>query len=122
MTQSQIQPAETPVLAFPALLSDTELAEILVMTRHWVRAHSQEIPGFERLGSYFRFRSQAVEQWLGSLDCLFEAEQVSALLQVPASWIYTNADEIPGVVRLGRYVRFRPTVLKQFLGGSQVAQ
>ena len=122
MFQPQTQPAETPVLAFPALLSDTELADILVMTRPWVRAHSHEIPGFERLGSYFRFRSHAVEQWLGSLDRLFEANKVSALLNVPTSWIYTNADEIPGVLRLGHYVRFRPAGIKLFLGGSQVAQ
>ena len=122
MSQSQAQPAETPVLAFPPLLSDIELADILVMTRHWVRAHSQEIPGFERLGSYFRFRSAAIEQWLGSLDRLFEADQVSALLKVPTSWVYANADLIPGVLRLGHYVRFRPANIKLFLGGSEVAQ
>ena len=92
------------------------------MTRHWVRAHSREIPGFERLGSYFRFHSPAVEQWLGSLDPLFEANQVSLLLKVPTSWIYANADQIPGVLRLGHYVRFRPAAIKLFLGGSQVAQ
>jgi predicted DNA-binding transcriptional regulator AlpA len=122
LTQSQTQLAETPVLVFPALLSDTELADILVMTRHWVRVHSHEIVGFERLGSYFRFRSQAVEQWLGSLDRLFEANQVSLLLKVPTSWIYANADQIPGVLRLGHYVRFRPAAIKRFLGGSEVAQ
>jgi hypothetical protein len=92
------------------------------MTRHWVRAHSHEIPGFERMGTYFRFRSQAIEQWLGSLDPLFEADQVSKVFKVPSSWVYANADHIPGVLRLGHYVRFRPTVLKRFLGGSQVAQ
>lgn len=92
------------------------------MTLAWVRAHSHEIPGFERLGSYFRFRSQSVEQWLGSLDRLFEADHVAPLLNVPTSWVYANADQIPGILRLGHYVRFRPAILQLFLGGSQVAQ
>ena len=73
------------------------------MTTPWVRSHADEIPGFIRLGSYFRFCSQTVEQWLGSLDRLFEAAQVATLLGVPESWVYANADDIPGVLRLGRY-------------------
>ena len=88
----------------------------------WVRGHAHEIPGFERLGSYYRFRCGAVEQWLGSLECLLETEQTATLLKVPTSWVYANADQLPGVLRLGRYLRFRPTVIKQFLGGSGVAQ
>ena len=120
LTQSENQLAETSVLEFTPLLSDKYLAEILVMTTPWVHSHADEIPGFKRLGSYFRFCSRTVEQWLGSLDRLFEAQRVSALLGVPESWVYANADEIPGVVRLGRYVRFRPTVIQQFLAGSEV--
>ena len=92
------------------------------MTLEWVRAHATEIPGIERLGSYYRFRSTMIEQWLGSLDRLLEAEQVAALLKVPTSWVYTNANELPGVLRLGRYVRFRPNVIRHFLSGSGVAQ
>jgi predicted DNA-binding transcriptional regulator AlpA len=122
LTQVHHQLAETPLLAFSPLLSDGELADILVMTIAWVRSHATEFPGFERLGTYYRFRSAAIEQWLGSLDRLLEAEQVSSLLKVPTSWVYANADQIPGVVRLGRYVRFRPAVIKRFLGGSEVAQ
>jgi predicted DNA-binding transcriptional regulator AlpA len=122
LTQSENQLAETAVLAFAPLLSDKYLADILVMTTPWVRSHANEIPGFKRLGSYFRFCSQAVEQWLGSLDRLLEAVQVSALLGVPESWVYANADDIPGVLRLGRYVRFRPTYIQQFLCGSEVVQ
>ena len=122
MTQCEYQPAETSVLAFSPLLSDKDLADILVMTTTWVRSHSDEIPGFKRLGSYFRFCSQVVAQWLGSLDRLLEAAQVASLLGVPESWVYANADEIPGVLRLGRYIRFRPTIVQQFLGGSEVVQ
>lgn len=104
------------------MLSDAELAHILAVTVPWVRAHASEIPGFERLGQYFRFRSNAIEHWLGSLDVLLKAEQVAALLKVPKSWVYANADEIPGVLRRGRYIRFRPSVIQQLLGGSEVAQ
>ena len=122
MTQHQAQLPEAPALAFPPILSDTELAEVLVMTVAWIRSHASEIPGFERLGSYYRFRSSAIEQWLGSLDRLLEAEQVSVFLKVPTSWVYANADQIPGVLRLGRYVRFRPRPISQLLGGSEVVQ
>jgi hypothetical protein len=104
------------------LLMDIELADMLVMTVAWVRAHAIEIPGFQRLGSYYRFRSNEVKRWLGSLDQLLEAEPVAFLLKVPVSWVDANADQIPGVVRLGRYVRFRPAVINRFLGGSEVVQ
>ncbi len=122
MTQYQAQLAETSVPAFPPLLSDRELADVLVMTLPWVRSHANEIPGFERLGAYYRFRSSEVERWLGKLQRLLEAEQVATLLKVPTSWVYANADQIPGVLRLGRYVRFRPVIITQFLSGSEVVQ
>ena len=111
-------PSQAPT--FPSLLSDSDLAIILVMTINWVRSHAREIPGFRKLGSYFRFCSQEVEQWLGGLDPLFQAEQVAALAKVPESWIYANADEFPGLLRLGRYVRFRPALIHQFFAGSEV--
>lgn len=122
LTHSQVPLAESAATTFQPFFSDKELADVLVMTVSWVRSHASEIPGFARLGSYYRFRSSAIEQWLGSLDRLLEAEQVSALLKVPTSWVYANADQIPGVLRLGRYVRFRPRTLNQFLGGSEVVQ
>lgn len=122
MTQLENQLAATPVPAFTPLLSDKDVADILVMTVAWVRWHAGEIPGFRRLGSYFRFCGQEVEHWLGSLDQLFEAETVAALLCVPQSWVYANADQLPGVLRLGRYVRFRPAIIRRFLAGSEVVQ
>ena len=120
LTPSEKEFAQTPIVAFPPLLSDKDLADILAMTTAWVRSHAREIPGFKRLGSYFRFCRFDLEHWLGGLDRLFEAGRVSDLLGVPESWVYANADEIPGVLRLGRYVRFRPTVIQAFLAGSQV--
>jgi hypothetical protein len=122
-TQLEKQRAETPVLAQAALLlTDDDLAGILRMTNDWVRSHAKEIPGFTRLGSYFRFARVAVEQRLGDLEPLLEAEQVGEVMCVPKSWVYANADEIPGVLRLGRYVRFKPLVLFTVLAGSEVVQ
>ena len=93
MPQDQSNRAEMPISALPSLLSDKDLADILVMTIDWVRSHACEIPGFKRLGSYFRFSSRAVEQWLGSFDPLFVVDQVAVLAKVPESWVYANADE-----------------------------
>ena len=122
LTQSFPQAVEASRSVFTPLLDDIEFAGILLMTTQWVRSHAKELPGFERLGSYYRFRSAAVERWLGGLEHLFDAEQVASLLKVPESWVYAKADEIPGVLRLGRYVRFRPAVIRQFLSGSEVVQ
>jgi hypothetical protein len=122
LTQLENQLAATPVPAFTPLLSDKDVADILVMTIAWVHSHAHEIPGFRRLGSYFRFCSQDVEHWLGSLDQLFEAETLATLLCVPQSWVYANADHLPGVLRLGRYVRFRPAIIHLFLTGAEVVQ
>jgi hypothetical protein len=119
---NHIQIAETSLSSLSPFLSDTELANILIVTVPWVRAHAEEIPGFHRLGTYYRFGRGAVEQWLGSLGRVFETEQTAVLLNVPTSWVYANADQIPGVLRLGRYVRFRPAVIKHLLDGSGVAQ
>lgn len=122
MSQFQALLPEVQAEDCAPLLMDIELADMLVMTVAWVRAHAIEIPGFQRLGSYYRFRSNEVKRWLGSLDQLLEAEPVAFLLKVPVSWVDANADQIPGVVRLGRYVRFRPAVINRFLGGSEVVQ
>ena len=114
--------AETQSLGFPPLLTDDDLARILVMTTDWVRSHAHEIPGFHRFGRYFRFHRLAVEQWLGSLDPLFQVKEVGELLGLRDPWVYAHADEIPGVLRLGHYIRFRPTMLKPFLNGSDAPE
>lgn len=118
----QVRSTVAAATVLPSLLSDEEVARILVMTLPWVRAHAGEIPGFERLGSYFRFRSSDIEEWLGSMERLLEAEQVATLLHGPISWVYANAEAIPGFIRLGRYIRFRPKLLRPFLGGEELAQ
>ncbi len=49
-------------------------------------------------------------------------DEVSVLLKVPASWVYANAYQIPGLIRLGRYVRFRPSVIRGFVSGPETCQ
>lgn len=104
------------------MLRDEELASILRVGIDWVRLHFGEIPGGQRFGNYYRFRCKAIERWLGSLDRVLVATDLAKLMQVPRSWIYTNADKIPGVLRLGRLVRFRPTVVKQWLADCGTCQ
>jgi hypothetical protein len=48
--------------------------------------------------------------------------EAAKLLRVPKSWVYANADQIPGVLRLGGYVRFRSCDLLRFVSGSEVVQ
>jgi hypothetical protein len=114
--------ARNTVPDYQPLLSDEEVATIVALTLDWVRSHADEIPGYKRLGAYYRFRHDPIAQWLGGLEVLLQAEEVAVLLKVPKSWVYANADQIPGSLRLGRYLRFRPLVIKAFLGGSEVAQ
>jgi hypothetical protein len=121
-TRFQDEVAGTQVPAFLPLLSDVDLAGILGMTTAWVRSHAGDLPGFRRLGCYYRFCRHAVEHWLGSLEPLLDAERVAELLLVPNSWVYANADEIPGALRLGRYLRFRPAMIRSVLNNSEVVQ
>jgi hypothetical protein len=74
-----------------------------------------------RLGRYLRFRSVAIEGWLGGRP-LLKPEEASRLLRVPRSWVYSHADRIAGVLRLGYYIRFRRTPFEAFLGGSGACQ
>jgi len=122
LTNTELQQQATCTTPFHGLLSDEELAAILTVTVDWVRSHSNEIPGLQRFGSYYRFFVASLIEWLGSLEPLLNAEQVSPRLKVPVSWIYANAKEIPGFIRLGRYIRFRPSVFNKFICGSEACQ
>jgi hypothetical protein len=93
--------AETLATTAPLLLSDDELASILLMTTDWMRTHAEEIPGFKRLGSYFRFCREVVKKWPGSLEPLLDAESAAKLMDVPKSWVYANADQVGGTRRGG---------------------
>jgi hypothetical protein len=121
LTSTEHQEA-IPAIPIQSLLSDDEVAAILTVTVDWVRSHANEIPGLQRFGSYYRFLIAPLIEWLGSLEPLLNAEQVAPRLKVPVSWVYANANEIPGFVRLGRYIRFRPSVFNKFISGSEACQ
>ena len=102
-------PSEVPlnVENIPAtnpLLTDHERAKILRVNFTWIRSHAREIPSFQRLGSYFRFRSNAIEQWLGNLDSC------------------VNADRIFSFIHPGRYVQPMGSGFKRFLPQAEGAQ
>jgi predicted DNA-binding transcriptional regulator AlpA len=47
-------------------------------------------------------------------ESLLDSEEVARILNVPRSWVYNHADDLP-VIRLGRYIRFTGSAIKQFL-------
>jgi hypothetical protein len=49
------------------------------------------------------------------IECLATPAEVARMLCVPVTWVYAHQRELPGLLRLGRYVRFRRTVIEQFL-------
>jgi hypothetical protein len=117
---------DSPTAAFSLgvepLLTDEEIASILRVATEWVRSHATEIPGFQRLGMYYRFHPPLVRDWLGSLDPLMKTEAVAAMLRVPPSWVYANGEQLTGFLRLGRYIRFRPMAFRGFLQSSGACQ
>jgi excisionase family DNA binding protein len=46
---------------------------------------------------------------------LMTPDEVANVLRVHRSWVYAHQQEIPGLVRLGRYVRFRRVAIVEFL-------
>jgi len=57
---------------------------------------------------------------------LLTVKQAAQRLQVPVSWVYerTRHDAMPGLVRIGKYVRVRESVLLDFIesGGESNEQ
>ena len=51
---------------------------------------------------------------------LLTVKQAAQRLQVPVSWVYerTRHDAMPGLVRLGKYVRIRETDLENFISNG----
>ena len=54
---------------------------------------------------------------------LLTVKQAAKLLRVPVSWVYerTRHDAMPGLVRIGKYVRVRESILLDFIesGGER---
>jgi predicted DNA-binding transcriptional regulator AlpA len=44
--------------------------------------------------------------------------EVAKMLRVQATWVYAHQQELPGLLRLGRYVRFRRAAIEEFVKGK----
>jgi excisionase family DNA binding protein len=53
---------------------------------------------------------------------LLTPDEVAKALRVHLSWVYAHQQEIPGFVRLGRYVRFRRVAIDEFLHAKTSCQ
>lgn len=115
MTQAQSEAGQLDVLLLDSVLNKTEVASLLSVPPRWVATHSDAIPGAFRLGRNLRFRRAVIEEWLGGSSPLLKPEQVAEILRVNTSWIYAHADQIPGLMRLGYYIRFKPSMLLAFV-------
>jgi predicted DNA-binding transcriptional regulator AlpA len=51
-------------------------------------------------------------------NALATAVEVAKMLRVPPTWVYAHQEELPGLLRLGRYVRFRRSAIKEFMEGK----
>jgi hypothetical protein len=49
---------------------------------------------------------------------LLKASEVAARLRVPVSWVRKHGAELPGVVRLGKYIRWNSAKLDQFIAAG----
>jgi predicted DNA-binding transcriptional regulator AlpA len=122
MTRTHIEAGQLALPLLDSVLNKTEAAALLSVPTTWVATHSEAIPGAFRLGRNLRFRRAVVEEWLGGSSPLLKPEQVAEILRVNTSWVYAHADQIPGVMRLGYYIRFKPSMLLAFLNGSESCQ
>jgi len=53
-------------------------------------------------------------------DRLLTPSEAAQLLQVPVSWVYerTRQNAMPGLVRIGKYVRIREKDLEDFISSG----
>ena len=51
-----------------------------------------------------------------AVDPVFDKAELASLLRVPITWIASHAEMIPGMFRLGRYLRFRRAAIEEWLG------
>jgi hypothetical protein len=115
LTQTYSEPSQSTPPLRDAVLNKAEAADLLSVPVTWVATHWTLIPGAFHLGRNLRFRRAVVEECLGGSSPLLLPEHVADVLKVNKSWVYSHADQIPGVIRLGYYVRFKPAVLMGFL-------
>ena len=51
-------------------------------------------------------------------EALLTAAEVAERLRVPLSWVRKHGKELPGLVRLGKYVRWSATELDHFIAAG----
>lgn len=51
-------------------------------------------------------------------NALATPAEVAKMLRVPPTWVYAHQQELPGLLRLGRYVRFRRVAIEEFVRGK----
>ena len=56
------------------------------------------------------------------IQSLLLPAEVAEQLRVAPSWVYAHAEQIPGFVPVGRYVRFRRAVFERWLEGTGTCQ
>lgn len=51
------------------------------------------------------------------VGCLLTVHDVAARLSVPVTWVYSKAEagELPGALKVGRYLRFDPRAIDDYL-------
>jgi predicted DNA-binding transcriptional regulator AlpA len=122
LTQAQSEAGQFALPLLDSVLNKAEVANLLSVPVTWVATHSNLIPGAFRLGRNLRFRRAVIEEWLCGSSPLLKPEEVSQILRVNTSWVYAHADQIPGVTRLGYYIRFKPSMLLAFLNETGACQ
>lgn len=115
MTQTHSEAGQVNLQLLDPVLNKTEVASLLSVPTTWVATHSIMIPGAFRVGRNLRFRRVVIEAWLGGTCPLLKPEEVAEILRVNTSWVYAHANQIPGEMRLGYYVRFKPSTFLAFL-------
>jgi excisionase family DNA binding protein len=128
-----------------SLLTAREVGALLAVPSSWVYAESRagRLPTIP-VGRYRRYRLSAVEAWIaeveqqplperrdGDMDApthtqdnrgpLMTAQEVGAMLGVPASWVYEQSrhGRIP-TVPCGRYRRYRRAAIEAWIAKSEI--
>ena len=58
------------------------------------------------------------------IESLWTAQEVASFVKSSRSWVYKAAEAgtLPGVVRIGAMLRFRPEVIRAWVQGQDIAE
>ena len=65
-----------------------------------------------------RFDSNDTPSTDADRNVLATPVEVAKMLCVQPTWVYAHQQELPGLLRLGRYVRFRRAAIEEFVKGK----